>query len=97
MLKHLKKIEDLEFIYDDLKNHKNHRDVLGIQHISSINTSQLQTFFIKEHKIISSNNEENIRKIKKGLCIIINQMFFKGEKVFTLISIYKFYFNINYI
>lgn len=80
LLKHLKKIEDLESIYDDLKNHENHRDVLDIQHINtSINTSQLQTFFIKEHKI-SLNNEENIRKIKKGLCIIINQMFFMGEK-----------------
>lgn len=87
MLKHLKKIEDLESIYDDLKNHENHRDVLDIQDINSVNTSQLQTFFIKEDKIISSNNEENIRKIKKGLCIVINQMFFMGEKVSSYINI----------
>lgn len=86
----MKKIEDLESIYNDLKNLENHRNV-DIQHISSVNTSQLQTFFIKKHKTISSNNEEKIRIIKKGLCIIINQMFFVGEKVSNYINI-----NINF-
>ncbi|CAK9825335.1 Dredd [Anthophora retusa] len=83
LLKHLKKFDDLELIYEDLKTHENHQNVLDIQHVNSANTVWLQTFSMRESIQALSNIESGIKKLNKGLCIIINQMYFVGEKFDT--------------
>ncbi|XP_053978676.1 caspase-8 isoform X1 [Hylaeus volcanicus] len=82
LLRYLKRYDDLEIIYNDLKKHENHQNVLDTQNANSLNTFQLQTFSKCEGTQIPLNVDD-IKKIKKGLCIIISQMFFIGEKFET--------------
>ena len=78
MLKHLKTLEDLELICEDLKKRENHQNVLDTQH--SLNTSHIRESFMEESSILSVE-ENDIRKLNSGLCIIISQMFFEDRKV----------------
>ncbi|XP_043263014.1 caspase-8 [Colletes gigas] len=80
LLKHLKKFDDLELIYEDLKNYEDYQNMLDTQNANFKSTSQLQIFSIKEEIQIEV---DDVKKIKKGLCIIISQMFFLGQKFET--------------
>ncbi|KAK9303168.1 hypothetical protein QLX08_005109 [Tetragonisca angustula] len=77
LLKHLKTLEDLELICEDLKKRENHQNVLDTQH--SLNTSHIRESFMEESSILSVE-ENDIRKLNSGLCIIISQMFFEDRK-----------------
>ncbi|KOC69706.1 Caspase-8 [Habropoda laboriosa] len=83
LLKHIKRFDDLELIYEDLKNHENHQNMLDIQHVHSANTVWLQTFSMREGVQVLSNIEKDIKKLNKGLCVIINQMYFVNKKFET--------------
>ncbi|CAD1472065.1 unnamed protein product, partial [Heterotrigona itama] len=77
----LETFEDLELICEDLKKHENHQNVLDTQH--SINTSHVRMSFMEESPILSEVEENDIRKLNSGLCIIISQMFFEDRKFET--------------
>lgn len=79
LLKHLKTFEDLEIICEDLKKRENHQNVLDTQ--QSINTSHVRMSFMEESSVLSDVEENDIRKLNSGLCIIISQMFFEDQKV----------------
>lgn len=81
LLKHLKTFEDLDLIYEDLKKRENHQNVLDTQH--SLNTSHIRVSFTEESSISSDVEENDIRKLNSGLCIIISEMFFEDRKFET--------------
>lgn len=82
MLKHLKRFDELELIYEDLRKHECHQNVLDIQNEGSLRTSQLQTFSMKGGIQVMPHVEgEHVKRLKKGLCVIISQMYFIGQKV----------------
>ncbi|XP_015438168.1 PREDICTED: caspase-8 [Dufourea novaeangliae] len=82
LLKHIKRFDDLGLIYEDLKGHDNHQNVLDVQNANCASASHLETFSMREDIVFSSDQEE-VKKIKKGLCIIISQMVFLGQKFET--------------
>ncbi|XP_014612229.1 PREDICTED: caspase-8-like [Polistes canadensis] len=81
LLKHLKTFDDVELITLDLAKYDGHH-----LHSSSADTSEnvcsIQNFN-KSNVMEIENNEKSIRKIKKGLCVIINQMYFRGSQYET--------------
>ncbi|XP_076181988.1 caspase-8 Dredd isoform X2 [Ptiloglossa arizonensis] len=83
LLKHLKRMDDLELIYEDLKYCENHQNVFDIKKTNLSSTSRLETFSTKEVVQMLPNNEKGIYKMKTGLCIIISQMLFLGQKFET--------------
>lgn len=89
LLKHLKRFEDLELIYEDLKKYGSHQDVLDIQQISSANTAQLRTFSMRAGiDTLPNVEDEDTKKLNTGLCIIISQMFFESRKVYSDVDIF---------
>ncbi|XP_035727475.1 caspase-8-like [Vespa mandarinia] len=77
LLKHLKGFDDIDYlIMEDLK--ACNRD----QNISSLSASK-ETPRSLENQINVIEIENNMRKIKKGLCIIINQIYFYGSQYET--------------
>lgn len=80
LLKHLKKFDDLELICEDLKKCVNHQNVLDTHNATVVTANQPQTFICNERTHPSINfDEKDLRKINKGLCVIISQMFFIGN------------------
>ncbi|XP_043488759.1 caspase-8-like [Polistes fuscatus] len=81
LLKHLKTFDDVESITLDLANYDGHHS-----HSSSTDTwenvGSIQNFN-KSNLMETENNEKSIRKIKNGLCVIINQMYFRGSQYET--------------
>ncbi|XP_017753577.1 PREDICTED: caspase-8-like [Eufriesea mexicana] len=86
LLKHLKRFDDLELIYEDLETNEKHQNVLDTQHMNS-NTAQLQMFSMRETSDVEekllTEKEKDIKNIDKGLCIIISQMHFVGQNYET--------------
>nr|XP_034194728.1 caspase-8-like [Osmia lignaria] len=84
LLKHLKRFDDLDIIYEDLKRYEDNQNVLDVQYASSTAVSQLQMFSTREDvHMLSDIKEQGIKKLKNGLCIIISQMVFMGQKYET--------------
>ncbi|XP_017883934.1 caspase-8-like [Ceratina calcarata] len=85
LLQYLKRYEDLELIYEDLKTHVNHQNVLDIQHISPTNVDHLRGFSMREEDTqgVLNVKERNLKRINKGLCVIISQMLFASQKYET--------------
>ncbi|XP_012137114.1 caspase-8 Dredd isoform X2 [Megachile rotundata] len=84
LLKHLKTFDDLELIYEDLKRFEDNQNVLDVQHAGTSAISQLQMSSAKGNvHVLSTVKEQSIRKVKTGLCIIISQMVFIGQKYET--------------
>ena len=84
LLKHLKRFDELELIYEDLRKHECHQNVLDIQNEGPLPTSQLQTFSMTGGvQVMPRVQREHVKRLKKGLCIIISQMHFAGQKFET--------------
>lgn len=85
LLSHLKKFEGLEIVYEDLKAYVSHQNVLDIQCINLTNEDHLQNFSMREDNSqrLSKVEKRNLKKINKGLCIIISQMIFASRKYQT--------------
>ena len=84
LLKHLKGFDELEPIYEDLRKHECRQNVLDVQNKGSLRMSQLQTFSITGGIPIMPHAEgEHVKRLKKGLCIIISQKYFIGQKFET--------------
>lgn len=79
LLKHLKTFENLELICEDLNKRENHQNVLDTQ--QSLNISHVRESFMEESSTLLDVEENDIRKLNSGLCIIISQMFFEDQKV----------------
>ncbi|XP_015182861.1 PREDICTED: caspase-8 [Polistes dominula] len=83
LLKHLKTFDDIELITVDLAKY----DEQHHSYSSSTDTSEKTTFsiqnFNKSNLIEIENNDKSIRQIKKGLCVIINEMYFHGSQYET--------------
>lgn len=84
LLKHLKQFLNLDLIYTDLKKCEDRQNVLDANNLSSLNTCIPQNFSSSVDKRIALNSKTTtLRKIKKGLCIIISEVFFSGKKYET--------------
>ncbi|XP_076766902.1 caspase-8 Dredd [Xylocopa sonorina] len=82
LLKHLKTFDELELICEDLKKHECRQNVLDIP-CSSANRVQSEPFSMRQGINMSNIEEEEIKTLNKGLCIIISQMYFAGQKFET--------------
>ncbi|KAL2713498.1 caspase-8 [Vespula squamosa] len=79
LLKHLNAFEDIKLIIEDLKYCDRN------QNISKGGTSEGASSFsyYSNNVIEAGDREESVRKIKKGLCVIINQINFRGSEYET--------------
>lgn len=72
LLKHLNAFDDIKPIIRDLKCYDRNRN------ISSAGTFEEATSFCQTNVIEPGYSDKRIRKIKKGLCVIINEINFRG-------------------
>lgn len=77
MLKHLKAFDHIDLITANLKEYDWNRDTSDSGGPEKAPRSLENRTVVVE----AGDNERNIRKIKKGLCVIINQMHFHGTQV----------------
>ncbi|CAL7944811.1 unnamed protein product [Xylocopa violacea] len=82
LLKHLKTFDELDLICEDLKKYECQQNVLDIPY-NSATIAQLKPFSMRQGINMSNIEEEEIKTLNKGLCIIINQMYFAGQKFET--------------
>lgn len=80
LLKYLKTFEDLELIIIDLEQCNTDQSMLNSR---MSNNSTFQEASSATYKTDIGNSKQNIRKINKGLCIIINEMLFEGSQYET--------------
>jgi len=80
LLKHLKRFDDLKMICQDLENFENHLHIVDTHEIFDINNKNSQSILLEEPSFTERHHyRKNIRSINNGLCIIINQIYFKEE------------------
>ncbi|KAL2749618.1 caspase-8-like [Vespula maculifrons] len=72
LLKHLNAFDDIKQIIRDLKCYERNRN------ISSAGTLEEATSFCQTNVIEPGYSDKSIRKVKKGLCVIINEINFRG-------------------
>ncbi|KAK2581875.1 hypothetical protein KPH14_002337 [Odynerus spinipes] len=77
LLKHLKTFEDLESIIIDLKQFDSD------QSTSNIGVSGEASSLAHQANLTETDAKKKIRRINKGLCVIINQMYFQGSQYET--------------
>ncbi|XP_031838723.2 caspase-8 Dredd [Nomia melanderi] len=83
LLRHMKTFDDIALIYEDFKKMEDHQSVLDVQNISSYSTPPLKFSVTEGTQLLPVGAENDIKRLKKGLCIIISQMSFLGEKFET--------------
>jgi len=80
LLKHLKRFDDLRMICLDLENFENHLHIVDTHEIFDINNKNSQSILLEESSFTERHHyRKNIRSINNGLCIIINQIYFREE------------------
>ncbi|XP_076376993.1 caspase-8 Dredd [Megalopta genalis] len=82
LLRHLKKFDDLILFYDDLEIYQNRQNVLDNQNLSFSSTPRLK-FTTTQEISFPNGTGESVKRLEKGLCIIINEMCFAGHKYET--------------
>ncbi|KAL6438785.1 hypothetical protein ACFW04_004643 [Cataglyphis niger] len=80
LLKHLKKFEDLKIISIDLEKFENRLHVVDTHgNFGTNDKNYLHPIFLEQSFHAEKNNKKKIQPINNGLCIIINQIFFRKE------------------
>lgn len=77
MLKHLKAFDDIDLIRGDLQECDWNRDTSD----SGASEEAPRSLENRMDVVGSGDKESNIRKIEKGLCVIINEIHFRGTQV----------------
>jgi len=86
-LKHLKRFDDLRMICLDLEDFENHLRIVDTHEIFDINNTNSQSSLLQEPSFTERHHyRKNIRSINNGLCIIINEIYFR-EEVMSVLSI----------
>lgn len=83
LLKHLKKFEDLKIISIDLKRFENRLHVVDTHgNFGTNDKNNLHPIFLEQSFHAEKNNKKKIQLINNGLCIIINQIYFRKEVLY---------------
>lgn len=80
----MKPFDDILLIYENFKKMEDQQSVLDVQNINSCSKPPLMLSVTEGTQLLPVDVEDGIKRLKKGLCIIISQMFFLGGKVLII-------------